>query len=67
MGSPIPIGSPLLSFLYIENLTIISGLIWHNHHHMFLIFTCDLQVISLAIPKQALTISALTRFEELAL
>jgi len=46
---------------YIENLTIISGLIWHNHHHMFLIF------ISLAIPKQALTISALTRFEELAL
>ena len=38
---------------FIENPTIISGLAWHNHHHMILIF------ISLATPKQALTTSAL--------
>ncbi len=24
---------------YIENLTIISGLVWHNRHHMILIFS----------------------------
>jgi len=46
---------------YIESLTIILGVVWHNRHHMILIF------ISLAIPKQALITSALTRFEELAL
>ena len=36
-----------------KNFTIISGLVWHNHHHMILIF------ISLAIPKQALITSVL--------
>jgi hypothetical protein len=38
---------------YIENLTIISNLVWYFHHHMILIF------ISLAIPKQALITTAL--------
>jgi len=39
---------------YTENLTIISGLVWHNHQlKMVFIF------ISLAIPKQALITSAL--------
>jgi len=37
----------------LENFTIISVLVWHNHHHMILIF------ISLLIPKQAFITSVL--------
>ncbi len=55
--SRLDISNPVWFMLFVEQLLLV--ILWHNHHHMILIFTLALQGISLAIPKQALITSAL--------